>query len=121
MKANPFIEYYAQVQNSPIFPLAKKRKINAYYKLVSKPFEPEMLLSVFEGWEDISDGKLIEFTNWSKSYVIRFIHGITEIMFYEADGYKKVLTPKTLENLISDFARMGLELQFKEDVATILQ
>lgn len=57
MKAITFLEYYFELETNICFPAFLqplreiKRKARAYRELVSQPFAPEMLFSVFEGWE----------------------------------------------------------------------
>lgn len=118
MKAVRFIDYYiANINNA--------QNVAIYSQCISRPFTPKLLLSAFEGWAIggfynntyIFKEKLVSISSdcyandrFGNHYVCLFSYGKDHVVH-------RIYENSTLEDLVIDFTRVGIELEFKEEFA----
>lgn len=112
MKAKTFIEYWKS-------PITEVMSIHKAYDLLSRPFKPEDITELFEGWEKLQWAKgLYQCKGKSQAY------SQNGKMIYDkmGDDFKlwrercQTITPNTINQFISDCTRSGIELFWKDSI-----
>lgn len=106
MKAKTFIEYWKS-------PITEVMSIHKAYYLLSRPFKPEDIAELFEGW--------VQQVDIEGNPICWFQNGDFDIDFYSAAKYhindgNRQAVPIILDQFISDCTRSGIELIWKEEI-----
>lgn len=90
-------------------------KVSVFYLT---PFKPEMITELFEGWAEwFAEDKDFSYRS-SECFVIQGLNDWEKISMYDELSNASMSTnmPKTLNDLISDCQRAGIELTFKPEI-----
>lgn len=118
-------DYYDKlVANEPLLttgikrPLDNRLKIDLeqwYLKRTSQPFKPELITELFKGWEFIAKNtnKYCKGKDSIGIYVRPFVGKPFMQIYLDGYGQPALPIPRTLDDIINDCQRAGIELEWK--------